>query len=733
MFKRFPFYKQLDLRDCGAVCLKIIAKHYGKYLDLPFLKERCGTSREGVSIFDICTAADSIGLKSAASKVDFATLAKKAPLPCIVHWQEKHFLVVYKVGKNKVYLSDPARGLVTESWSDFQSNWKGDDELGKIILFEPTPKFKEIEEAKTNALQGIRYLLAYLKPFKKYALQLLLVLVVITLIQAVLPIISQAVIDVGITGQDFDFIYLMLLANLILITCTSAGNWVRASLSLHISSRIKISLLTDYLYKLLRLPINYFENKLIGDIIQRARDHERIQSFIMGSLFNVVLACLSLIVFGIILFLYATTLFWIFTGGSVAYILWVLIFWTWRKKLDIKYFEYKAEDHSQWIETLSNVQEIKLNSFEKGKRWKWESVQSKLYKINVQILKMDQGQQLGSDFINAVKNVGLTFYSAVSVVNGDMTLGMLIAVQFIISQLNGPINDVVHFITSSQMAYISFMRLSEVNQVPDEENSSNANNMYFPDEGSLTVQNVSFKYSANDPLVLKNLSFVIPEAKVTAIVGPSGSGKSTLIKLLLRLYQTLPGGEIYIGSSNAKNVSLKLWRKKCGAVLQESEIFQDTIINNVALDIETTDYEKFAEVMDLVNLKKEVELLPLGFHTMMGENGRGLSSGQKQRIIIARALYKNPDYLFLDEPTSSLDSQNEKKIIGNLKENSQGKTMIIAAHRLSTIKDADQIIVLNQGVIAGIGNHEELMKKNKTYMSLFRNQLNLAKTPQHVG
>lgn len=721
--KKFPSYRQLDAMDCGPACLRIISKFYGKYLSLQFLREKCGVSKEGVSVYDLCTGAENIGLRSFATKVDFEKLEKSVSLPCIIHWDNSHFVVVYKIKKGRIYISDPAKGLVSYSKKEFCEKWlKNGKSLGVIIIFSPTPKFDGLESSRANWVQAYNYLIKYMKPYKRYAIHLLLVMLFITGIESLFPFISQAVIDIGIGSNDLNFIQLILIANVALVVFSAAGDWVRSSLNLHLASRIKISLLSDYVIKLMRLPISFFDTKLTGDILQRAKDQERIQAFIMSSVFSIFLAVLNLAVFGGILLFYDSSLFWIFLIGSLAYLIWVLMFWSIRKKLDMNYFELAAKDQSQWIENITHIYDIKLNQFEKEKRWKWEGLQAGLYQVGLRLLKVQQSENLGSKFINSLKNLALIYFSAKGVIDGEMTLGMMIAVQFIVGQLNSPLSQIIKFITSSQMAYISFLRLQDVQLHREEENDTNTNNMTFPDDRTIVLDNVYFKYNVNDYYVLKALNLEIKEGEVTAIVGASGSGKSTLIKMLLRLYPNT-SGNLWMGGVNMNNVSLSMWRAKCGAVLQESDIFNDTILNNIVLNIDSIDYNRVSKVVEIANIKKDIEYLPLGYNTIIGQNGRGLSSGQKQRILIARALYKQPDFLFLDEATNALDSFNENAVTHNLNEAYHGKTVVIAAHRLSTVINADQIVVLEKGKIVEVGTHADLIAKEGHYFDLFKTQL----------
>ncbi len=547
-----------------------------------------------------------------------------------------------------------------------------------------------------------------------------------TLLQAFLPFISKSVIDIGIHTRDITFIQMMLVANIILLLSVTLSNALRDWVLLHVSTRVNISLISDYLIKLMKLPATFFENKLVGDILQRANDHERIRNFVMNNSLGMLFSSMTFLVFSVILLIYNANIFFIFMGGSILYVLWIFFFLKIRKKLDWEYFELTSKDRSYWVETINNIQEIKINNYEDTKRWKWEAIQARLYRLNIKVLKVNNAQMLGSQFINNMQNMAVTFFCAVAVINGDITFGVMISTQFIIGMLNGPITQFVGFVQSAQYAKISFMRINEIHQLKDEDEMASiiSNNITLPQNRNLIVSNLSFQYSPNAPLVLKNLNFIIPAGKVTAIVGDSGCGKSTLLKLLLRLY--MPSyGEVCIGNMNINTISLRQWRAKCGCVMQDGKVFNDTIQNNIVLNDEDVDYEALQQATQIANIAQEIERMPLGYQTAIGEMGRGLSGGQKQRLLIARALYKKPEYLFLDEATNALDTINEQKIVQALNSVFQNRTVIVIAHRLSTIKKADQIIVMKDGMVVEMGTHDSLMKNKRKYYELIQSQYDL--------
>ena len=723
--RQFPWEYQMDAKDCGPACIKMIAKYYGKYYSLQYLRDLCGITREGVSFLDISYAAEKIGLRTVAVKATMENLTNRIPLPCIIHWDQHHFIVVYKTKKGKIYVSDPAKGLLSYPEEDFKDRWyKEGEEFGMLMVLEPMANFKQIEaHERIERFKSFENLLNYFTPYKKAFGILFAIMLIATGLQAVLPFISKSVIDIGIYTQDISFIYMMLIGNIVLLLSITLSNVLRDWVLLHVSTRVNISLISDYLIKLMKLPVTFFENKLVGDILQRAGDHERIRSFVMNNSLGMFFSIITFVVFSIILLIYNPMIFFIFIAGSGIYVAWIFTFLSIRKKLDWEYFELNAKNQSYWVETIENVQEIKINNYEDLKRWKWEAIQARIYRLNLKVLKINNAQSLGAQFINSMMNIAVTFYCAIAVINGDITFGVMISTQFIIGMLNGPVAQLVSFIQSAQYAKISFMRINEIHQLKDEDDSSPviSNSLSLPVDKSLYLKNVSFQYSRNAPLVLKNITLQIPKGKVTAIVGDSGCGKSTLLKLLLRLY--MPSyGEICMGDMNVNNISLRNWRAKCGCVMQDGKLFNDTIQNNIVLDDANIDYEALQKAVEVVNISHEIEAMPQGYQTMIGEMGRGLSGGQRQRVLIARALYKDPDYLFLDEATNALDTINEQKIVRALNNVFKNRTVIVVAHRLSTIRRADQIIVLKAGMIIETGNHQSLMTNKQYYYNLIQSQ-----------
>jgi len=724
--KRFPFEYQLDTMDCGPACLKMICKFFGKYYSLPYLRDLCGITREGVSFLDLSYGAEKIGLHTLAVKADIQTLHVKVPLPCIVHWKNSHFIVVYKTSKQKIFVSDPAKEQISYTYEEFKQGWyKKSEETGVILAIEPMADFlqRDLEE-RTERTKTFQNVLGYFLPYRKNFTTIIIIMFIATALQGLLPFISKAVIDVGIQTHDLNFINLVLIANIVIIISVTVSGAIRDWLLLHITSRVNIALISDYLIKLMQLPVTFFENKMIGDILQRAQDHERIRNFIMNNSLNLIFSSLTFVTFGIILLIYNNIIFAIFLIGSILYVGWVLVFLKVRKKLDWEYFGLISQNQSYWVETVGAIQDIKINNYEKQKRWKWEDIQAKLYKVNLRVLNVTNAQNLGAQFIESIKNLLVTFYCAKAVIGGEITFGVMISTQFIIGMLNSPLSQFIGFIISAQYAKISFLRINEIHQLKNEEDTMVTNSLSIPDHKNLILKNLSFQYTPNAPFVLKQINLFIPEGKITAFVGGSGCGKSTLLKLLLRLYNP-SFGEILIGNMNISNLSLREWRDHCGVVMQDGKIFNDTILNNITLDDEEIDYGRLKEAVRIAHIASEIEQMPQGYQTKIGEVGRGLSGGQKQRMLIARALYKNPSFLFLDEATNALDAINEHEIVKALNLAFEKRTVVVVAHRLSTIMNADQIVVLMDGMIIEIGNHETLMEKHGHYFDLVDKQMGI--------
>lgn len=728
MNERFPFYQQYDTKDCGPSCLKIIAKHYKKTIRLEQLRELSETTRSGSSLLGLSEAAEGLGFKSLGIKVNLDKLSE-APLPCILHWNKNHYVVLYKVKKSIFYVSDPAHGLLKYTKDEFLKHWIGnnaDDETeeGIALLLEPTPEFYNTNFESKEKRMGFRFLFKYLFKYKRFLWQLVIGLLAASLLQLIFPFLTQSVVDVGIKNQDIHFIYLILFAQLALFLGRTAIEVVRSWILLHLSTRINISLVSDFFIKLMNLPIAFFDTRMTGDILQRINDHKRIERILTTSSLNVLFSMVNLLVFSLVLAYYNRTLFFIFLVGSVLYFLWIAIFLKKRRDLDYKQFSVVSQEQSKVIELINGMQEIKLHNAEKQKRWGWEFLQARLFKVSIEGLALEQYQNVGSGFINELKNILITILSAKLVIDGEITLGMMLAISYIVGQLNSPIAQLINFVREVQDAKISLDRLSEIHNKDDEESLDDQKIKDISKKAQFELKNISFRYIGSDQLVLKDLDLIIPSNKITAIVGTSGSGKTTLMKLLLKFYEP-SDGMIKLGSYDLKNVSQKAWRSQSGVVMQEGYIFSDTIANNIAVGVDYVDKQKLAHAVDVANIQEFIETLPLSYNTKIGMEGVGLSTGQKQRLLIARAVYKNPNYLFFDEATSALDANNEKVIMEKLNTFFKDKTVVVIAHRLSTVKHADQIVVLEQGKIVEVGSHKALVKQKGNYYHLVKNQLEL--------
>ncbi|MFT4073341.1 MAG: peptidase domain-containing ABC transporter [Dysgonamonadaceae bacterium] len=724
-YKRFPVEYQMDSQDCGPASLKIIARHFGKFYSLQFLRDRCGITKEGVSLLDLSTGAESIGLRTLAVKCKIDDVITNIAFPAIIFWNNSHFIVVYNADKKYVWVSDPAKGHVKYTHREFREGWyQKDEKQGVLLAVEPTTDFRNSKAEDAQKKNSFSNILKYFLPYKKDFAFVFLIMLMVTLLQGLLPFISKAVIDVGVKTSDVNFINMVLIGNISILLSVTIFNVIRDWILMHITSRVNIALISDYLIKLMKLPVTFFENKLLGDILQRAQDHERVRSFIMNNSLSLIFSTFTFILFSVILLIYNAVIFYIFIAGSVLYVVWVLLFLSIRRKLDWEYFGLISRNQSYWVETVSAIQDIKIYNYEKHRRWKWEEIQARLYRVNKRVLTVTNTQNLGAQFIENIKNMAIVFFCAVAVINGKITFGVMISTQFIIGMLNGPLVQFINFIVSGQYARISFLRINEIRQLEDEDEllTIGTNTTILPEDKTITLENVHFQYTANSQPVLRNIFLTIPENKTTAFVGGSGSGKSTLLKLLIRLYKT-SYGDIKIGGLNINLINLKQWRNMCGVVMQDGKTFNDTVLNNIVLDDEHIDYDKLREVCQIAQIETEINEMPKGFETIIGENGRGLSGGQKQRLLIARALYRNPKLLFLDEATNSLDVINERKITDALNGAFKNRTVIVVAHRLSTIRNADRIVVLDKGYIVEVGNHEALMEKKGYYFSLVSSQM----------
>ena len=772
---KFPSYTQLDTMDCGPTSLRIVAAFYGKQYSLQTLREKCHITREGVSLLGISDAAEGIGFRTASVKLTWIQLRKTAPLPCIVHWYQRHFVVVYKIRKEHggwwVYVSDPAQGLLKYSEADFLKGWLSatvrlddeqekelaeddnefeklsieelcspegevpDDEptsaagnsyskAGVVLLLEPTPAFYK-ERGDEDKRLKFSYLIQYLRPYKSYLVQLALAMLTASILSLILPFLTQSVVDTGIGTGNLSFVAMILVAQVVLTLGQMANNLIRNWLMLHMPTRISISLISDFLAKLMRLPIAFFDSKMVGDIMQRIGDYSRIQSFLTGSLLSIAMAVVSFVIYGAVMGGYDLTILGVFLLGSVLYVGWILLFLKRRRKLDYMRFQEASANQNNIVQLINGMQDIKLNNCEKQKRWERERIQARLFNVSVKGLTLGQTQEVGGTFIDQTKNVVISFLAASAVIEGNMTLGMMVALQYIIGQLNAPLSQFIQFVQATQDAKISLERLSEIQEKDDEEPADEERIREIPEKADIAFRHVIFQYDGpHSDKVLNDVSLTIPADKVTAIVGASGSGKTTMLKMMLGFYVPVEG-EVTLAGKKIARYSASCWRRECGTVMQEGYVFSDTIANNIGVSDEIPDMKRVRRAAEIANIDTFVEELPLGYNTKIGADGHGLSTGQKQRLLIARAAYKDAKYLFFDEATNSLDANNERTIMERLDKLFKGKTVVIVAHRLSTVKNADNIVVLDHGKISEQGTHAELTALRGEYYELVKNQLEL--------
>ncbi|MBN2484774.1 MAG: peptidase domain-containing ABC transporter [Bacteroidales bacterium] len=726
--RSFPLTIQHDANDCGPSCLSMISRYYGRSLSLNNLRQKSFISRDGVSLLGISEAAETTGYRTEGLRVTFEQLKSDVKLPCIAHWNQNHFIVVYKITPKKVYVADPACGKITYTHAEFTNGWAStklrDKHYGICLQLSPTPDFFAQPEENTDKSK-FGFILSYLREFRPLLVQLILGVTLAAVLQIIMPFLFRLVIDKGVVIPNINLVTTIFIAQVVLMSSRFLIGYFRSWMLLHIGSKINIYLISDFLIKLMKLPIAYFDTKTTGDFIQRIYDHHRIEQFLSETILNLFYSVFTLVVLGIVLLFFSLKLFVVFIIGTLLFVLWTFFFMKRRRGLDNKKFAQLSENQNTLIQLIQGMPDIKLNNCEKQKRWEWESIQAKIFRINVKSLSLHEKQKAGALFFNEFKDIVILFIASLMVINGELTLGGLLAVSYILGQLSGPLNQVVDFMHRTQDAKISLERMAEVH---NSKNELDDNKLYvenFVAKNDIELANVSFRYEGpHSPLVLDNINLIIPANKITAIVGTSGSGKTTLLKLLLSFYQPV-SGEIRIGGQGLGSINPNLWRQNCGVVMQDGYIFSDTIAKNIALSSEEIDVNRLFEACRLSNVDEIIRKLPLGINTKIGSHGLGLSQGQKQRILIARALYKNPGIVFFDEATNALDAQNEKDILENMGTFFRDKTVIVVAHRLSTVKNADQIVVIDEGEIVETGTHKQLIDKKGKYFTLVKNQLEL--------
>jgi ATP-binding cassette, subfamily B, bacterial len=730
----FPFHKQKDAMDCGPACLMMITAYYKKHFSLPYLREMCAISRDGVSALGISQAAESLGLQAMVVKVFYTRENDEkpglinAPLPCIAHWNQNHFVVIYKVTKTKVWIADPGAGKFALNKADFLRSWGKNNGQGVLILLSATPDFFQHNSPTPSVKGSFAYLFQYLRPYRRLISQMVIGMLLGSVFQLIFPFLTQSIVDVGIENRNIGFVYLILIGQLVMFLSQISISFIQSRILVHIGTRINVALIADFLMKLMRLPLSYFDSKRTGDLMQRIGDQSRIESFLTQSSLSIVFSFINFIVFSVVLLMYNPTIFFIFLVAAICYVLWIVLFLRQRKKIDYKRFQQMSDNSSTLIELIQGMPEIKLQGSERKRRWQWASIQAQLFHINLKSLNLAQIQEAGASFFTQVKDILITVVAATAVIEGKMTLGMMLATQYIVGQLNAPLQQFISFIRAAQDAKISMERMGEIHDEPDEnvvaDLSATDINVTDKTVNTLQIENLSFKYTNISDEVLTDISLTIPHGKVTAIVGSSGSGKTTLVKLLLGFYKPTKG-TIKVGTMNLANITPSLWRQHCGAVMQDGFIFSDTIARNIAECDDYPDKTRLLKAVQTANIQEFIETLPWAYNTKIGAQGNGISQGQRQRILIARAVYKNPNFMFFDEATNALDSKNERVIVENLANFFKDRTVVVVAHRLSTVKNADQIVVLENGRIVELGTHTKLVMARGKYYDLVRNQLEL--------
>lgn len=728
MRNAFPLSRQHDSMQCGAACLQMICRHYGRSYGVHFLSRMCGVSKVGVSLTGISRAAEQLGFDTFCCKISAGDLSN-TPLPCVLHWNQNHYVVLYKIKNGRRFcVADPGKGKLCLSYQEFVSHWasihEGDGSKGIAMFLQTTERFGSVDEPMEERPDWFGFLKGYISGYSRQFIWIFLGLLLGAVLQLVLPFLMQSIVDRGIKNSDIGFIWLVLLGEMMIVTGLTAVDFIRRKVLLHISMRINISLIGDFFRKLLKLPMSFFDTKLMGDLLQRIGDHTRVQSFLTGEVLGVLFSILSFLILGGVLFIYNSTVFMIFMAGSICYTLWNMLFLEKRKLLDYRLFEAQTINQNRTYQFVTCMQEIKLQDCGERRRKEWEETQTDLFAVKMKSLKLQQNQEAGAVFINEIKNILITVFAAMSVIDGQITLGVMLAIQYIIGQLNSPVEQLMSFLYSLQDVKISLERIGAVHSECDESVGGMLSEFHDKNR-SMVLENVYFKYDRHaSSNIIDGVSFEIPMGKVTAIVGVSGCGKTTLIKLLLRYYPVM-SGLISVAGRDIGSYEPNWWRRQCGVVMQDGVIFTESIARNIAVDDRAIDEDRMKEAAKIACIDGYINGLPLGFDTIIGADGMVLSQGQKQRILIARAVYKNPDFLFLDEATNALDARNERDIVENLQEFFRGRTVVVVAHRLSTVSNADQIVVMDGGRVVEIGNHTTLTERRGVYYDLVRNQLEL--------
>lgn len=708
----------------GALCIRLVSDYYSHEYSLKSKSSErdhaLDFSMDAVSIF-----AEKVGLRSMITNILIDKMEAECSFPCIAHWKSSYFVVINGISNNNFLVTDPFLGDISYSLENFKDGLDSNSEYGEILILSPSNVLPG-ERLKIDRF-GFSLIYTYIRHHKKYIFQMLIGMFLSSLLGLVFPFLTQSIVDIGVENRDFSFITIILIAQLTLFICTTCIQLITSWLDLHVGTRVSISFVSDFIMKVLKLPVSFVESRALGDILHRIKDHERIKWFVTKGITNLINSIFSIVLYSFVLAYYNLSIFFIYFGGVFLYGIWIALFLKKRRKLDFERFEQDASDETTLIQIFEGMREIKLYNIERLKRWYWEEIQAKKFKIQIKRLILDQYQESGGTFIYHSFNMIITFVAAFSVIKGEMTLGMLLAVQFIVGLLDGPMQEIIDLVTSAQDAKISLERVREVYDEKNEENGYLKKKTKLPNNKNIKISNLSFSYNEDVPspkFALRDINLEIKHGQKIALVGSSGSGKTTLLTLLLKFY-IASDGNIDIGDCNFNDLDISYWRSKCAAVLQNGIIFSDTVINNININEEIIDEQRLKQAIDISRIQEFIETLPSGLDTVIGSGKHGLSQGQKQRILIARAIYKNPDFLFFDEATSSLDAKNEKEIVEKLKPFLEEKTVITVAHRLSTVIDADQIFVLDKGRIIERGNHDTLAKKKGFYYELIKNQLEL--------
>ncbi|MEE1298103.1 MAG: peptidase domain-containing ABC transporter [Muribaculaceae bacterium] len=716
-------FRQLEHSDCGITCIRIIAYFYGVDIPLKFLRSICDISRVGISIRDILSATKKIGFEANAVKVSAEDILKM-PLPAILYWENKHYIVLYKIKNNKFYIADPGRGKLILDNEEFLNSWLYGNSMGLAIVLAPKEEFYNIDFGIKDSSESGLFKLAK-KSISKHLKRFIAVIVlsiVVMLADMITPLIFQSTIDEGIEGKDINLVWVLCLSQFLIFIGYSLSDNVINIILTKTGLKVSIDMMNEYLSKLISFPISFFDRKVNSDFIQKIEDQNRIKNFLIDFPSSAFLTGINIVVFSAMLIYYNYIIFLILLAATFLGFLWTKTFLQKRENIDYSYFYYSSNNRNNIYELINGMQEIKINNAHNIRIAKWKETQLKINELSFKTVLLKMLVNGGNSVLSRIKDIIITGACATLVIKGNMSVGEMMTISYITGRLSSPFSYILNSLNTMQDATMSYERIDEIINKPLDNKSKYKEHDNIQ---SIIFSNVSFKYPGSySPYVLKDINITIPQGKVTAIVGCSGSGKSTLLKLMLGFY--IPQkGDIYAGKYNMSDIDTDNWISRCGVVMQNGFIFSGTILENIALSDSKPDINRVKYVTNLACINEFIDTLPMGYHTKIGVTGVELSGGQKQRILIARAVYKNPSFIFLDEATNALDAKNERVIVENLNEFYKGRTVVIVAHRLSTVKNADNIIVLEGGRVAETGNHESLIAQRGAYFNLVRNQLEL--------